>query len=273
MTQPEAGNLRTTFDQVAELYDAARPRYLPEIFEDLGRLDHLGPGSRVLEIGPGTGQATSSLAELGHTVVAVELGSDLAKVARHNLAGFPTVEVVNAAFEDWPLPEERFDLVFAATAWKWLDPKIRVRKAADALVPGGSLATLETDHIRGGTQPFFDDSQACYERWDPDTTPGFRYPTASEIPRDSSELTDSGLFSEPTFYDYEADIEYSAAQYLDVLRTYSPNIAMSADRRDGLLNCLRKLIDEKYRSRITKRYLWRLRVVRLAPSGTDAFGV
>jgi 16S rRNA A1518/A1519 N6-dimethyltransferase RsmA/KsgA/DIM1 with predicted DNA glycosylase/AP lyase activity len=44
------------------------------LFEDLADLTGIGPGSRVLEIGPGTGQATLSLAERGCRVVAVELG-------------------------------------------------------------------------------------------------------------------------------------------------------------------------------------------------------
>ncbi|MGH2816652.1 MAG: class I SAM-dependent methyltransferase, partial [Actinomycetota bacterium] len=66
---------------------------------------------------------------------AVELGAALAAVARRNLARFPAVEVVTAPFEDWPLPEEPFDLVLAATAFHWIDPGVRVVKAADALRP------------------------------------------------------------------------------------------------------------------------------------------
>ena len=49
----------------------------------------------------------------GGRVVAVELGPEMAAVARRNLAAFPTVQVVTSAFEDWPLPIEPFDLVFA----------------------------------------------------------------------------------------------------------------------------------------------------------------
>jgi 16S rRNA A1518/A1519 N6-dimethyltransferase RsmA/KsgA/DIM1 with predicted DNA glycosylase/AP lyase activity len=91
---------RATFDQAAELYDRARPGYPPVLFDDLARLAGVGPGCRVLEIGPGTGQATVPLAERGCRVVAVELGEGLAAVARRNLAGFRGVQVVTAAFED-----------------------------------------------------------------------------------------------------------------------------------------------------------------------------
>ena len=114
MTEEQRERRRATFDEAAELYDRARPRYPPALFDDLADLTGIGPGSRILEIGPGTGQATLPLAERGCRVVAVELGADLAAVARRNLARFPTVEVVTAAFEDWPLPSEPFDLVLAS---------------------------------------------------------------------------------------------------------------------------------------------------------------
>jgi SAM-dependent methyltransferase len=106
VTQKDRALLRAIFDEAAELYDRARPGYPAALFDDLAELTPLRPGSRVLEIGPGTGQATLPLAERGYQVVAVELGADLAAVARRKLAGFPNVEVVTAAFEDWPLPAE-----------------------------------------------------------------------------------------------------------------------------------------------------------------------
>ena len=136
MSAPER---RTTFDQVPELYDRVRPGYPPELFDDLEVVAGLTPESNVLEIGAGTGQATRSLADRGYQVVALELGSGLAEVARRRLAAFPKVEVITAAFEDWPLPREPFDLVFAATAWHWLEAYVRLAKTAHAQRPGGCL--------------------------------------------------------------------------------------------------------------------------------------
>lgn len=57
----------------------------------------LGPGRRVLEVAPGTGQLTVPLAALGCAVTAVELGPALAAVARRNLAPYPRAEVVVCA--------------------------------------------------------------------------------------------------------------------------------------------------------------------------------
>jgi SAM-dependent methyltransferase len=120
--------LRRTFDSAADLYDEARPEYPDELFDDLIEVSGLQPGNRLLEIGCATGKATRALMERGFSVVCVELGADLAERARRNLAGFP-VEIHVEPFEKWEGEAETFDLVYAATAWHWVDPAIRYRKA------------------------------------------------------------------------------------------------------------------------------------------------
>jgi SAM-dependent methyltransferase len=252
---------RATFDQAAELYDRARPGYPAELFDDLARLAGVGAGCRVLEVGPGTGQATVPLAERGCRIVAVELGEDLAAVARRRLARFPAVQVVTAAFEDWPPPAEPFDLVLAATAFHWIDPAVRVTKAADALRPGGALATIATHHVAGGDLAFFDEAQACYERWDPDTPPGgARLPSAAEVPSSSEELDRSGRFGPAVFRRYQWERSYSTAGYRELLLTYSGHRALQPAAQAGLLDCIASLMDAGYGGRITKRYLTELRV-------------
>ena len=112
---------RVLFDTVAELYDRARPTYPDALFDDIVALSRLAAGGRVLEIGCGTGQATRPMAERGYRITAVELGPNLAAVARRNLAAFPLVDVQVGAFEEWPLPPEPYDLVYSVSAFHWLD--------------------------------------------------------------------------------------------------------------------------------------------------------
>jgi SAM-dependent methyltransferase len=264
---PDGSSLRAIFDEAAEVYDQARPGYPAALFDDLAGLADIGPGRRVLEIGCGTGQASVPLAARGCDLVCVELGPSMAAVARRNLARFPNARVVTAAFEDWPLPAEPFDLVLSATAFHWLDPAVRVVKSADALRPGGALATITTYHVAGGTAAFFDEVQACYERWDPATPPNFRQPAASTIPLDSEEVDRSGRFGPAQFRRYEWDRAYSTASYLDLLRTYSNHRALAPAARQGLLACIAALIDARYGGQIIKHYLSELRVVHRRVSG------
>src|SRR5271165_4236731 len=114
--------LRRTFERAAPLYHRARPDYPDELFDDLVREAKLPPGERLLEIGCATGKATLPLARRGFCLTGVELGTALAAQARHNLSRLDA-EVVEGPFEDWqPAGGVRFGLVFAATAWQWIDP-------------------------------------------------------------------------------------------------------------------------------------------------------
>lgn len=153
--------LRDRFEEDAELYERARPRYPRPLVEELTRVTGIGPGSRVLELGPGTGQLTVPPAGFGCRITAVELGPSLAAVARRRLRVRPSAEVVVADFERWELPPQPFDAVVCATAFHWLDPALRLPEAARALRPGGRLALVTTLHVAGGTQEFFDRVQRC----------------------------------------------------------------------------------------------------------------
>ncbi|MGA6154349.1 class I SAM-dependent methyltransferase [Stenotrophomonas sp. NPDC087984] len=260
--------LSRIFDEDAELYDRARPGYPPELFDDLMEVAGTGPGCRVLEVGAGTGKATLPLAERGCRITAVELGADMAAVARRNLAGFEAVEIVTADFETWPLPEEPFDAVVSATAFHWIDPAVRMAKAADALRPGGALAVVATQHVAGGSEEFFVEVQDCYEHFDPATPPGLRLPAAADVDTSdhADEVARSGRFGPVDFRRYEWDLTYTTAEYLAVLRTYSGHRALPPWAREGLLECIAGLIDRRYGGRVTKRYLTELRVSRTAPA-------
>ncbi len=202
MADPSPPLLRTTFNDVAELYDCARPSYPAELLTDLAALAQIGPRSRVLEIGCGTGQLTLPLGERGCTLVALDIGPELAAIARRKLQPNPSVEVVVSAFEDWPLPELPFDVVVSATAFHLLDPAVRVPKAARALRPGGALAIIATHHIAGGDSQFFVEVQECYRRWDPATPLDVRLLAASEIPLENAEVAGCAQFDPPILRRY-----------------------------------------------------------------------
>jgi SAM-dependent methyltransferase len=253
-------NLRQTFDGDSTLYDRARPGYPAQVFDDLAELAGLGPTSTVIEIGPGTGQATRSLAASGAKITAVELGGRLADLLRRNLAG-ADVRVVHAAFEDWR-PSERVDLVTSFTAWHWVDHAVRVQRVHDALRAGGHLATVTTEHVRGGTVDFFAQAQECYLRWDPATDPDEELLTPDRLPPITDEVDSSPLFSPGVRRRHTQSIRYTTAEYLDVLRTYSGHRALPPDRRQGLLDCLARLIDDRHGGAVIKTYLYELRVAQ-----------
>lgn len=131
------------FNQVAAEYDRHRPAYPEQLIDLACEAAGLQPGDHVLEIGCGTGQLTRSLLARGLRVMAIEPGEQLVDLARQRLRDESELELVNTRFEDAPLPHERFRALFCASAIHWVDPDVGWQLAADALVPGGTLALIQ----------------------------------------------------------------------------------------------------------------------------------
>jgi SAM-dependent methyltransferase len=131
------------FDEMAAEYDRHRPTYPDEPLDQACRVANIGSGDHVLEVGCGSGQLTRDLVARGLRVTALEPGKNLIALARQNLKGAGAVEFVNARFEDASLPSEKFQAVFSASAFHWVDPKISWQKAADVLVPSGTLVLVQ----------------------------------------------------------------------------------------------------------------------------------
>lgn len=144
---PGAGALTATdgteFDAVAEAYDRVRPGYPAQLVDATCARAGLGPGSRVLEVGCGTGKLTAALAERGLVVDAVDPGGRLLARARARVDA-RTVTFHLGRFEDVSLPENAYEAVFSGTAFHWIDPDVGWSKAARLLRPGGVLALLQT---------------------------------------------------------------------------------------------------------------------------------
>jgi SAM-dependent methyltransferase len=256
--------LRTTFNSAAQLYHQARPEYPDELYEELVRLAGLTPGDRLLEVGCATGKATLPLARRGFPITCVELGRDLAAEARHNLAGVPGVDVVNQGFESWqPPPQASFALVFAATAWHWIDPAVRYRKAWEVLRPGGHLAFWSAIHVvPAAGDPFFREIQDVYDEIGEGLPGGWTFLEPADLPDERAEIADSGLFAGIAVRRFDWEIVYTAEEYIRLLDTFSGHIEMAGWQRDRLYGEIRRRLAERPDGRLRRHWGAVLHVAR-----------
>ena len=255
--------LRTTFNSAASLYQQARPEYPAELYDELVRLARLRPGDRLLEVGCGTGKATIPLARRGFPITCVEIGADLAAEARRNLDGFPQVDILNEAFETWEPAQAGFDLVFAATAWHWIDPAVRYRKAWDLLRDGGHLAFWEAAHVfPAGGDPFFRELQDVYDEIGEGLPAGAQFPAAAELPDQRAGIAAAGLFADVAIRRFGWEIEYTADEYIRLLDTFSGHIAMAQWQRDRLYGEIRRRLAERPGGRLSRGWGAVLHVAR-----------
>ena len=233
---------RATFDEDADAYDRTRPVAPAYVLDDALELAGLRPGSSVLEIGPGTGQATRQLAERGVHVLAVELGPNLADRARRNLAAFEQVQVVTSSFEEWDAGDRTFDAVFACNCFHWVDPAIRFAKPASILRPGGHLIVLSMPWVvPDGADRFWWDIQDDYEavgveRVDPAT----QHP--DRIGDLWAAIGASGLYDEPVIRRYPFDVTFTADAFATNLSTQSHVKELAPDARKELVDRIKRRV-------------------------------
>jgi SAM-dependent methyltransferase len=260
----DRNRLRTTFDEAASLYDEVRPGYPEELFDDVVSLSGIPAGGRILEIGCGTGQATVPFARRGYRILCIELGENMAAVARRNLEGYPQTKVLTGTFEEWPLQDEAFDVAISATAFHWLDPATAYPKVAGALRDGGSLALFWNVHVHSDAgEGFLEAAQRIYEREAPEIVGPEDYkgpPRPDEVPDRTDEIQDSGHFGGITTSTYRWDETYDSRSYLRVLSTYSGHRSLSYDTRERLFRGIADLIDTRFDGHIVKGYLTTLYV-------------
>lgn len=249
-----------SFNRVAEQYDRARPAYPNSVFEEVWKLARVPVRPDVLEIGCGTGQASVALAKRQARLTCVEYGSNMARIARDRLEPFPTARVEVGRFEDWEPGGRRFDLVFAASAWHWIDPAVAYRKAASALRSGGCLAIVSSEHAYPPDYDrLFDPIQAAYGEV---TGSRLAWPPMrpEDIPDGRKDMVQSGCFEAVRICRVLWSFVRTAKDYVDLLGTYSDNIVMEPEMRDRLFKRIHEIIASSPTGKIRKHYLSTIRV-------------
>ena len=236
--------LKTTFNTTPTLYEDVRPRYPTELLQDVIDLSGLKNHSRILEIGCGTGKATRPFAERGYELVCLDIGADLIAVAKKKLKAFPNVSFVEHAFEEWE-SDEKFDLIISATAFHWVDPKVRYLKASEVLKSNGFLAVFSNQHVRK-EEGFFAESQSLYDK--------YYAPLTTNRPTHATDFPGVETFQYPIKRVYLWTQIYSSEQYIRLLSTYSDHIALPDENRHLLFEGITNLIETKYDGRVTKHY-------------------
>ena len=257
-------DLGHVFDEVPELYDRVRPRYPDALFADLVAITGLNAGSSVLEVGCGTGQATRSLAELGCSVTAVELGAGMAALARRRLADLPNVQVETSSFEEWDDRGRRFDAVVAASSWHWVDPAIGWRRAHEVLHPPGWMALLGHVVVRRTGEPeVYAETADLHERFVPGN-PDWGHPPLEDEVRATDEgwglvHDPGGLFGATTVRWYPTVQWFDGAGFADLLRSTSLYRRLAPEVREPLLDAIADRIRSRMGDRAPRRYLSVLR--------------
>lgn len=235
-----------------DAYTRWRPRYPDELYAIVERVCGLGPETNVLEIGPGTGQATRELLTRGARVTAVELGGNMARRLRTD---FPGVTVINADFTAVQFPDASFDLAVCATSLHWLDAAVAVPKIGRALRPGGWLAAwwaVFGDASR--PTPFRERLVPMLDARLPGPPESHLTPRALQTEERVRELTAGGWFTHVTTEQIRWSPSLTPPQISGLFATF-PNFAEHPDRDEILRDIAALAAEHATDGKVTENYL------------------
>lgn len=156
---------RIIFDEIADKYDRIRWGCPDELFADIIQYSGQGKGKKALEIGAGTGKATTPFLDSGYVVTAVEMSRNMSDFLLHRFKEYRNFSVITSAFEDVSLDDENYDLIYAASSFHWVDAETGCPKVYRLLKKGGVFALLRNNPVPAVGEEIFEEIQEIYEKY------------------------------------------------------------------------------------------------------------
>ncbi len=253
---------KTWYSSAADAYNKARPRYPQELIVRVVELAQLPSKATILEIGCGPGNATVGFAQLGFKMVCIEPNPEFCQLAQQNCASYPNVEIKNIAFEDCNLENERFNAVLAATSIHWISPDVVYPKAAETIKDNGCLILL----WNMTPQPHYEVYQDLKEVYQIHAPSFVRYEdrkTQEEILKGLGQIViNSGRFKDLVSEHIACEVTYTIDNYLLLLNSLSPYLALDEEIRNYLFEGLREKIETNYGGNIQLSYLCAFQIAK-----------
>lgn len=243
MGRPE--DIRLSFNEAVEIYDEVRPSYPDELF------NLLPAEPEIVEVGPGTGQATKDLLTRGASVHAIEIAPAMAARLRSN---FPSdrLRISVGDFEATAIASG-VDAVFSATAYHWISRHAQTDRPAAILRPEGVLAIVDLIQVDSPDDfGFFTAAQPLYERYGQGHT-GPQAPTCGRAdPAIRAVLDADRRFGSIAVRRYGWNQTYSSSDYRNLMQSYSGTQMMGPSARVALLDDMESFIQDEFSGYVTR---------------------
>lgn len=123
------------WSEVADAWSRYWAEFPEPVWRRIADLAEVGPGTRVLDVGCGSGQALHFFADRGATVAGVDPSPRMRELAALNA---PAADLRDAGWEDLPWPDATFDLMFGVNSLAFTDDEVdALREGSRVVAPGG----------------------------------------------------------------------------------------------------------------------------------------
>ena len=233
------------FDKVVLNYDRRRANYAAQLFNDIINYSGITAGSPIIEIGCGTGKATEPFLKMGCSVTAIELGKNLASYTKKKYKKYSNLKVIQSAFEDYECDNNKFDMLYSATAFHWIPPQTGYKKAYRIIKNGGTIALFwSKSSVDIKNNSLYEKIQSIYNKllpeWKNDENKNNQ---ASRHPVIQKRMADYG-FADFKSYLYHDTRVMTGKEYVELLDTYSDHRALDKIIRAKLYGSIKAAIEE-----------------------------
>ena len=198
----------------------------------------VGKQSTVLELGPGTGQATDRILNTGCDYNAIELGENLYAMMKKKYGCYPNFSIVNGDVITYDFGDQKFDMIYSAATIQWIPEEVAFCKTFELLKPGGVLAMMLTrGDYRTPNEELYQKIQQVYSRYfKPETEymhRSFKYSNAAEYGYTDFEMRE--------FYGRR---EFTAEEYTAFCGTHCDHMVIPEPYKSKFFDGLREAVLE-----------------------------
>lgn len=231
-------------------YHEARPGYPARVFDILRDRCGIRSGSRVFEVGPGTGIASQRLLQLGaNPLLLIEPDERLGKFLADTIGrASPRANVTIATFEQAELQAGWFDIGASASAFHWLDEMASLHKIHRVLRPGGWWAMWWNLFFGAPREDeFYKASRAFLDGLDlsPSSGRGGRPAFALDTETRIANLR-SGEFENIEVESVVWSVTFDTARMTKLYRTFSPISRLEVGDQQRLLDNLADIAEKQF---------------------------
>jgi SAM-dependent methyltransferase len=246
---------RTHFDDIVDEYERIRPEWINDIYDDIYKYAKPKQGENALEIGVGTGKATTPILNMGYNVTAVEINPKMADYSLKRFNQNNNFRVIISSFEDAFLDVNSFDLIYAASAFHWIDAEIGLPKSLRLLRQGGTIALFRYNEIASPAYELYNKIKKIYNKYyDKFYNISYKQPvrknyndfiTPEEIYKGFrfNNLQSYG-FVDVTMKFYDVSLEYDSNEYITFLGTLSDHRNLPDNIKFPFYKEIKQVIDD-----------------------------
>ncbi|MBV5260723.1 class I SAM-dependent methyltransferase [Synechococcus moorigangaii CMS01] len=256
-------NRQHWYAEATQAYDQYRAPYVPEIIDLI--CQQIIPESVILEIGSGPGNASQHFVARNFPLICLEPNPKACEFAAQRFQNYPKIQIVNSTFEEWQPQPKKFDTVLASTSFHWLQPETRCQAIANLLNPQGKIVLL-WNTVPQPDPEIFQYLLPLYEQYMPSFASFENIDVQEQNLKNISQgLLDSGYFENLQLTQIITTQDYTPTDYLQLLTTLSPYIALKKSVRDQLLQALNEVFQKQKIQKISTQYICAAHIAQVKP--------